>query len=117
FAEKLDVDKVEVTLTNLLTEKIKVKYQLNAGYMGLKLLLGMPMKDSLILTDTLSEEQLKKDVLESSFAYHDRKEYQQVELAKELGEYNVKRYRMSYLPTLSLYGAYNQLAYRNQFNF
>jgi outer membrane protein TolC len=117
FAEKLDVNKVEVTLTNLKTEKIKVQYQLDAGQMGLKLLLGMPMRDSLVLTDTLSEERLKKDVLESSFAYHDRKEYQQVELAKELGEYNVKRYRMSYLPTLSLYGSYNQLAYRNQFNF
>jgi outer membrane protein len=117
FAEKLDVNKVEVTLTNLKTEKIRVKYQLDAGLMGLKLLLGMPMKDSLALTDTLSEDQLRKDVLDGSYAYQDRKEYQQVELAKKLGEYNVKRYRMSYLPTLSLYGAYSQLAYRNQFNF
>lgn len=85
--------------------------------MGLKLLIGMPVRDSLVLTDTLSEDQLRRDVLDGSYAYNDRKEYQQVELAKKLGEYNVKRYRMSYWPTLSLYGAYNQLAYRNQFNF
>ncbi len=117
FAEKLDVNKVEVTLTNLKTEKIRVEYQLKAGSMGLKLLIGMPVRDSLVLTDTLSEDQLRRDVLDGSYAYNDRKEYQQVELAKKLGEYNVKRYRMSYWPTLSLYGAYNQLAYRNQFNF
>ena len=36
FAEKLDVDKVSVGLTNLQTEKIKALNQIENGYMGLK---------------------------------------------------------------------------------
>ena len=75
------------------------------------------MKDSLTLTDTLSEERLKADLLDGTYQYSDRKEFQQVQLAQKLGEYNIKRYKMSYLPTLSFYGAYNKQAYRNQFNF
>ncbi len=42
FAEKLDVDKVSVALTNLQTEKIKALNQIDNGYLGLKLLMGMP---------------------------------------------------------------------------
>ncbi len=36
FAEKLDVDKVSVGLTNLQTEKIKALNQIENGYLGLK---------------------------------------------------------------------------------
>ncbi len=53
FAEKLDVDKVNVTLTNLQTEKIRALNQIDNGYLGLKVLIGMPVKDELVLTDTL----------------------------------------------------------------
>src|SRR5687768_11215975 len=43
FAEKLDVDRVNVALTNLQTEKIKTLNQIENGYLGLKLLMGMPV--------------------------------------------------------------------------
>ena len=46
FAEKLDVDKVIVQLNNLETEKIKANNSVAIGYMGLKMLMGMPVKDS-----------------------------------------------------------------------
>ncbi len=54
FAEKLDVDKVDVTLANLRTEKVKLDNQLQNGLLGLKFLMGMPMSYELLLTDTLS---------------------------------------------------------------
>lgn len=118
FAEKLDVDKVSVVLANLQTEKLKVLNDINNGYLGLKVLMGMPVQDELVLTDTLSYDQVRDDVLDpAGFRYSDRKDYQYAELGIKLGEYNVRRYKLSKLPTLSLNGYYNKNAQRNKFDF
>lgn len=118
FAEKLDVNKVNVGLTNLQTEKLKVMNQIENGYLGLKLLMGMPQKDELVLTDTLNYNQVKDGVLDAgNFQYTDRKEYQYADLGIQLGEYNVRRYKLSRIPTLSLNGYYNKNAQRNKFDF
>lgn len=117
LVEKLDVDKLEVTITNLRTDKLKVENDLKVGLMGLKFLMGMPAKDELILTDTLSEEGLKENVLENNFKYDDRKEFQQLELTKKLQEFNVKRYQLSKLPTVAAFGTFSKNAMRNEFSF
>lgn len=117
FAEKLDVDKVQVQLINLQTQKLKAQNQIDAGKEGLKFLLGMPQQDQLILTDTLSDEELKLNVLDENYRYEDRKEYQQLETLLDLGKFNVKRYQLSKLPTLSLSGNYSKSAQRQQFDF
>ena len=102
FAEKLDVDKVQVQLSNLQTQKLKTQNQLDAGNAGLKFLMNMPQKDNLILTDTLSDEELKSNILDEAYNYEDRKEYQQLETSIKLGQYNVKRYQLSKIPTFPL---------------
>lgn len=117
FAEKLDVDKIAVQIANLQTEKKKTQGQILNGYYGLKLLMGMPMKDELILKDTLSDNQIKEGVLEaSSYNYADRKDYQYAELGKKLNEFNIKRYNLSQIPTVSLSGSYSKNAQRNKFD-
>ena len=118
FAEKLDVDKIEVQLANLQTEKKKAQGQILNGYYGLKLLMGMPMKDELLLKDTLSDSQIKNGILEAgSYNYSDRKEYQYAELGKKLNEFNIKRYKLSQIPTASLSGSWSKNAQRNKFDF
>jgi outer membrane protein len=118
FVEKLDVDKVNVTLTNLQTEKTKALNQIENGYLGLKVLLGMPLKDQLVLTDSLSYDQIRDNVLDAgSFQYADRKEFQYADLGIRLNKYNIRRYKLSKLPTLSVNGYYNKNAFRNQFDF
>ena len=117
FAEKLDVDKLEVSLNNLQTEKQKVLNSINMGYVGLKTLMGMPIADELILTDKISETEIKKDILIDSVNYSDRKEYQYLQLAKSLNKLNVKRYQLSYLPTISFNANYSKQALRNKYTF
>jgi outer membrane protein len=117
FAEKLDVDKVEVQLNNLRTEKIKAENNLAVGYSGLKFLIGMPQKDILQLTDTLSDEELKANILDSAYDYKDRKEFQLQSIAEKLGKYNIRRYQLSKLPTVAAFGSYSKNAQRNSFNF
>jgi outer membrane protein TolC len=118
FAERLDVDKVNVQLTNLQTEKIKVLNTISNGYYGLKVLMGMPVNDELVLTDKLSDEQIKENILEKSvFSYEDRKEYQYAQIGKNLNEYNVRRYKLSQIPTMSLNANYAKNAQRDKWNF
>lgn len=118
FVERLDVDKLEVQVTNLVTEKTKVLNNVSTGFLGLKYLMGMPMKDTVVLTDTISDAQIKDGVLEAgSYNYSDRPEYQYAELGKKLREYDVKRWKLSQIPTVSLTGNYSKNAQRDKFNF
>ena len=117
FAEKLDIDKVQVQLNNLQTEKQKIVNQLDAGNAGLKFLMNMPQKEMLVLTDTLSETALKSDVLVDGYNYTDRKEMQLLNYAAKLNGYNIKRYQLSRIPSIVAFGSYQKNAQRNSFNF
>ena len=89
FVEKLDLDKISVQIANLETEKLKATNAIELGYIGLKTLMGMPVKDTLILTDKISEDQITTDIASNQdYQYTDRKEFQAVSLGKKLNEYN-----------------------------
>jgi len=117
FAERLDLDKVSVQLNNLQTEKIKIQSQLDAGNAGLKFLMNMPQKELLLLTDSITEDKIKENILADNYKYEDRKEYQFLTIAKQLNEFNVRRYKLSYLPVLSAFGNYSKNAQRQRFDF
>ena len=118
FREKLDVDKETVRLANLQTEKQKLLNQISNGYYALKLLIGMPISDELVLTDKVTENEVKDGVLEANnYKYEDRKEYQQAQISKQLLEYNVRRYKLSQIPTVSLNALYSKNAQRDKWNF
>ena len=116
FAEKLDVDKVTVQLNNIQTEKEKVLNKLASGNAGLKFLMNMPQKDQLILTDTLSESELMANILDENYDYKNRKEFQMLTIAETLGAYNVRRYKLSKLPTVSAFANYSKNAQRPTFD-
>jgi outer membrane protein TolC len=118
FAEKLDVDKVNVQLNNLQTEKLKANNSVTIGFMGLKMLMGMPVKDSLVLTDIINESNLSADVLyEDNFEYGLRKDFQYLSTIQKLSQFNIKRYQLSFLPTITMNGAYTKNAQRTKFDF
>ncbi|MGI8951907.1 MAG: TolC family protein [Chitinophagaceae bacterium] len=118
FAEKIDADRASVQLANLETEKQKAVTQIANGYLGLKFLIGMPEQDSLVLTDEINDDQIKQNLLnEGVYNYADRNDYQLLQLGKKLNEYNIKRYKYTYFPTVNLSAGYSKNAQRNQFNF
>jgi len=118
FAEKLDIDKVTVQLNNLQTEKQKVLNTIDNGYIGLKILMGMPVKDTLILTDSVTYDEIRNGVLDATiYNYSDRKEYQYAELGKKLNEYNIRRYKLTYYPTVALSSNYALIRQSDKFGF
>jgi outer membrane protein TolC len=51
------------------------------------------------------------------YTYNDRVEYQYAELGKTLNEYNIKRYKLTYFPTVALSSNYNYLRQSDKFGF
>lgn len=118
FREKLDIDRVAVQLANLQTERNKVMALVSNGYYGLKVLMGMPVQDQLLLTDIITPELIKDGLLANgAYQYSDRKEFQVADLGRKLGEYNIRRYKLSQIPTISLNSVYAKNAQRNTWNF
>lgn len=118
FAERLDISKLEVQLSNLQTEREKALNNISNGFIGLKLLMGMPIRDTLILTDNITYDDIRSGVLDAAqYNYSDRKEYQYAELGKQMGEFNVRRYELSKLPTVALASNYSYLRMANNFGF
>ena len=117
FAEKLDMDKQEVQLANLQSAKTAALNQIDNGYLGLKVLMGMPIQDSLQLTDGLTDDNIKEGILEAlNYDYTQRKDYQYALLGAQLNKFDMQRYQLSKLPTFSLSGYYNEMAQSNRFD-
>lgn len=118
FAEKLDLEKTEVNLNNVQSERNRLNNLLQLGTEALKFALVLPPADTLVLTDTLSREQLKSGVLDDGgFHFEDRQEYNVLNAYKRLLQLDVKRYKLSYIPTISAFWDYSQNAQRQTFNF
>jgi len=118
FAEKLDISKLEVQVNNLQTERQKALNNISNGYIGLKFLMGMPIRDTLILTDSVTYEDIRTGVLDATqYQYENRKEFQYAQLGLKLGEYNIRRYKLSKLPTVALSSNFNYLRQANNFGF
>ena len=77
----------------------------------------MPQRDTLLLTDSLTEEEIKKDLLDGTYSYADRKDIQVLTAAAKLNSYNVKRYQLSRIPTIAAFASYSKNAQRQTFDF
>ncbi|MES2774540.1 MAG: TolC family protein [Bacteroidota bacterium] len=119
FAEKLDMDKTEVSLNNLRSTQLQLKNFISMGYAALKFTLGMQQKDSLLLTDTLSVAELKKDLLSITDTYNpeDRNEVKALKTVNDLLNLDVKRNRMGYIPTFAAFWNVSTSAQRQKFDF
>ena len=72
----------------------------------------------LILRESVGISRKRPGVLEANnYKYEDRKEYQQAQISKQLLEYNVRRYKLSQIPTVSLNALYAKNAQRDKWNF
>ena len=105
FAEKLDIDKTTVTLNNTRTAENQLRTGIIIGYASLKMALGLNQTDSLVLKDTLSSQLIKEGLLNENFIYEDRNEIKLLNKTKELQGYDIKRWKLSYFPTVAaMYG-------------
>ncbi|MES2647698.1 MAG: TolC family protein [Bacteroidota bacterium] len=118
FIERLDIDKTQVTLNNVRTTILQLQNLVDVSLAGLKFAMAIPQKDKLLLSDTLSNEEIKKDVfdLANDFKYENRSEVQTLNSSNKLLSYQVKRYQLGAIPTVAAIWNVNKSAQRAEFD-
>lgn len=107
FAERLDLDRVQVQLNNLRTNRSVVQSGIAISYAALKFSIGLPQQDEVVLEESLTIDALKTDILDESFQYEDRPEIRTLNYAKRMQELDLKRTKLGYLPTVAAVGNYS----------
>jgi outer membrane protein TolC len=106
FAERLDLDRVQVQINNLQSTRNSIKNAIDISYAALKLTIGLPQQDVVVLKEELTTDKVKDGLLDEGFRYEDRALIRQLSNARRLQELDVKRNRLSKLPTVALAGNY-----------
>lgn len=118
FVEQIDVERLEVQLNNLKTEKDKIGRLIGLSENLLKFQMGYKISEALTLTDSLSVNSKTASNLNSGkIDASSRPEYQLLQSQQNLSQLDLKRQRMGYLPTLVAYGALQYNAQRQKFDF
>lgn len=118
FVERLDLEKTQVGLNNLVTAESQLAGFARLGMASLKFVMGLSQRDTLVLRDSLSTDMVKATLLEATdFRYEDRNEMKLVNTAADLQRLDLTRYRMAYLPTVAAFWSYNRNAQRQELNF
>ncbi len=108
FVEQLDVDRLELSLANLLVEKENLKRQKEVSLNVLKFTINYPLDEPLEVTDQINDllQEATSDEIEGPINYYSRPEYKVAELGISLNQLNVDLYRSGYLPSLKLFANY-----------
>ncbi len=118
FIEKLDVDRVELSLQNLQTEKDKLKRIADISLNILKFQMSFPLDQDIELVEKLDDVLNKSylEVMDPSIRLdlQQRPEYNVIAQSLKLTEINIKRHKVSYLPSLFGFASYQESLQRNK---
>jgi len=105
--EKIDVERSGVQVNNLATDSIRIGNLLTTSEQMLKFQMGMNINTPIVLTDTALEQRKENTLalLQAEESYERVPEYQALLTGLKLNEYNVERYKMTALPSVSAFWA------------
>jgi outer membrane protein TolC len=121
FIEKIDVDRLEVAQNNLKTEKQKVQNLIQLSHYLLKFQMGMPLEETVTLTDRITEADVARIEIEmktpdnNGFNYDQRIDYSILKTNLKLAEYDVENNKRGYYPTVAAFAGYGYNTGRNAF--
>jgi outer membrane protein len=116
--EKIDVDRITVQYNNLVTSRENTIRLLALNYQLLKFQIGMPIENGLTLKDGLNDIKLDENIVETvtdTASYKNRIEYKFFETNLKLSEFDLKRMKAQFLPTLKANATYTASYQNNSF--
>ncbi|MBK8954810.1 MAG: TolC family protein [Saprospiraceae bacterium] len=118
FAEKLDVDRIDLSVQNLEAELEKLQKLTNVSTTLLQFRMNYPLDKTITLKDNLGElmNRAYLEVMNPEFQLNiqNRPEHPVILQGIRLAEMNIKRYKFSYYPSLYGFAAYQQSLQRNK---
>lgn len=119
LAEKTDFDRINLTYRNLLILKKQLTDARELAYYSLKMQMGMNVKDSIVLTDSLKSLHAiasKEPEIATQLDYSKRPEYKMIEQQRKMYDLDRRRYLYAYGPTLSAFAQHQENAFSTKFN-
>lgn len=113
-AQPLDLDRTQVTQRNIRSQYTVAQAQYDIAVDRLKQVIGMPLSQPLVLTDSILDPNTVGAKRAESFALNNLLEYKYSEQSLLLYGIDLKRKRNAFLPTLSAYGRYGAMAQGNE---
>lgn len=118
-SQDLDVTRAEINYKNQLPELQRAQQLYEQSLFMLKYQMGYPADSSIVLTDTLLLKSLSsnlQDISTTSEAPSNRPEYKTLQFQQSQEMINVRKSKLAYLPTVSLYGYTGAQAFRPKFD-
>jgi len=119
FVELLDVNRLEVQINNLQTERQKVQNLIELSYALLKYQMGMPANETIKLTDDINNvnvDALRSESANSDLSYENRIEYSLLNTQEKLAGLDLRNVRSGYLPSVSASVGYGYNAGYDKFS-
>jgi len=115
FVEQLDVDRLQLSLTNLQSEQEIVQRQIDLAYNALKFMMGFDISKPITLSNKLDEliQIPAESDLNGDVAHDNRIEMDILKRTEYLNSLNVKRLQMAYYPNVTAFASYQQQLQRN----
>lgn len=118
FVEQIDVDRIQVAFNNITSEKENFNRIVKTLEDALKFQMGLSPQSQIVLTDSLDKQAIKNITISLDKADPEKRiEYSLLKTQEQLQEYNIKRYKSQYFPSIVAYGSLNANAQRSKFNF
>lgn len=111
FVEKLDVDKLALSVDNMKVLEKDLAKNYAIALDALKVQMGYPIEEPISLTETIESlsEALDEAALTIKMDYNTRSEFRLLNHSKIMSELNVKRFKRGYWPSLSGFINYQQV--------
>lgn len=102
FVEQLDVDRLELSLANLQSERDNIDRQKGLAINALKMIIGYPMDKDIEPTDDINSllSPASQEDLMGAIDFNQRKEYQVILTGEKLQQLNIELNKSGYLPTV-----------------
>ncbi len=120
FMEETDVDKLQLLLADLKTNRLNAENQLRNAYSLLKFNMGMTFSDEIKLTDNLDMLLLATDpegLISQPFEPKNTINYKLIDAQQNLSKLQVKLAKSEYQPVVSAFLSQTENAQRNEFDF
>lgn len=120
FAEDVDVDQLDLLVSDLEASRVYLENQLSIAHAYLKFFLGLDSKDTVILEDEmfdLIEKRKDSEIVSQVFNFNENVDYVSLEKTKEIRLMQVKLEKTAYQPTLAASINLQTNAQRNNWDF
>lgn len=116
--DELSVNRLELNMSNLLTQLVKQENQWENALLNLKYVIGMPNDSAITLAGDFNEL-VNNFTFDASAEVNPNNRIETKMLANQavLKQYDIKQARSNYFPSLYAYALYGTLAQRQDFNF